>query len=218
MSMTIKNLIPRLSGLLFKIFSILCVLALAVCLICDLAINKRLSLSWSLYVLSAVPFAWLVLTPLLVCKRNRIMLALAAFSAALLPYLYLTALLTGGGWFSPLGLPIGLIGLAAFWLTWLLIRFAKINKWFISAALVFLYGVLCNTTIIIFVNLFLRQRWFGFSEVFNLITCTALTVMLCIIGYGKRSAAETTDAAKAAIAPETAMPQTAASEEDKPTV
>lgn len=172
----------RILKLLFQIFSAACVLAVVVCLICDFALNK--GLGWSLYVLSAVPFVWLAASPLLLLKKWKTAVALGLFSVALLPYLYITARLTGHAWFSPLGLPVGITGLFAFWAAWLLLRYAKINKWYLSAALVFIFGVAVNGVVNAFVNLFLSQRLYGVSDIISLLACTAVSVLLCVIGYG----------------------------------
>lgn len=168
--------------IIFQIFSALCLLAAVVCIVCDLAVYKRLT--WSLYVIAALVFVWVSASPAILCKRWRILLSLGAFTIALLPYLNVTARIAGGAWFVGLALPNALVGIAALWITWVLLRFRRINWWYMSAVLVFLYGVvvyaLCNGL----TNAYLGMRLFSVGEIISLIACSAVSVLLCVIGYG----------------------------------
>lgn len=89
-------------------------IAIAVCVICDRAINGRLG--WSLYVISSILFAFLVLLPILCRGRRGVVGMLVVLSLTIVPYLWVLNHLLGGG---PLLLPIGIvsavIGLGYLW-------------------------------------------------------------------------------------------------------
>lgn len=173
----------RILKFTFQIFSALCLIAVGVSLICDLVISR--GLTWSLYVLISVPFVWLLATPPLILKKQRILSTMAVFTAALPLYLLLMEKLTPiRGWFVPMALPITIASLAAMWATWLLIRYVKINRWYMSAVLVFIYGVIIFAIVQVVVNGYVGQRLLGLSDYIVLLACSVITALLCVIGYG----------------------------------
>ena len=64
--------------LYFSIFTIICLIAVIVCAICDLAISK--TLTWSLITISAITFAWLILLPSMMCKKKIVIATLLSLS------------------------------------------------------------------------------------------------------------------------------------------
>lgn len=58
--------------LYFSIFTAICLIAVILCVICDLAISK--TLTWSLISISSITFAWLILLPSIMFKKKKLLL------------------------------------------------------------------------------------------------------------------------------------------------
>lgn len=170
--------------LAFKVLSLFCLIAIAVCCICNVVISK--GFTWAWYPLLAIPFAWAVASPPLLAKKYRIAAALAALTVLITPFLYLLERLTPvNGWFSVLGAPVAVIGIIAVWITYFLVRFVKINRWYLSAALVFLYGVVVSSVANYLADAFLGNNFLSLHNIVNILSCTAITALLCILGRYK---------------------------------
>lgn len=168
--------------LTFLISSLLYFIAMSVCFICDMAMNK--TITWSAYPLGIIPFAWIISSALLLAKRNRILVSLAAATLAAIPLLYfIEQIAPVTGWFSALGLPLSVTALIAIWITYALVRFLSINKWYLSAIIVFIFGVAVNCSIHYFLDRFLNRNLFSFENIINILGSVIITALLCIVGY-----------------------------------
>jgi hypothetical protein len=171
--------------LAFLILSLGCVVAMGVCLICDLAINGRMA--WAGYPVASVMFGWVALAPLALGGKRGLWLSLLTLTLSLLPFLWLLERLTPvGGWFRQLAAPCAVIFLAATWVMALLIRFAKIGKWYLMAIAVSLYGVFGGTAVRFYVSGFLGRGLFSLDNLVNFFGCTALAVLCVIMGVRGR--------------------------------
>lgn len=172
----------KILKLAFKLFTLFCLIAAIVCLICNLAINK--SITWSIYPLAALPFAWVIATPALVFKKYKVLSSIAAFSVFCLPLLYVLDRITPvKGWFAALGIPVAITGIIAVWITYFLVKYARINWWYQSAAFVFLYGVVCSAIVNYLVDSFLEISFFNLSNLINILSCVVVSTLLVIIGH-----------------------------------
>lgn len=95
-------------------------LSALVCWICDTALSG--ALGWSLVVDLSLLLAWTVLLPLLAARRHPLPWALAALSAAILPYLYLLGRLLEEPRVFRLGLPIAPAAAVYLWGAWAIWR------------------------------------------------------------------------------------------------
>lgn len=178
-----KSRIVSKSKLVFLIFSFLCILAIGICFICNIAISKRIT--WAVYPFMSILFAWIIISPLLLVKKNKLLWSLSACSIAVFPYLYFMQFVTPvHNWFWPIAFPSSIMGIAALWISLILWGILKNKKWYLSASLVFLYGAIVNTTFNYFVNKFTGEQFMGISEVIVLLTSIMIAALLAIIGYG----------------------------------
>lgn len=176
--------------LAFKIFSLLCFIAIFVCFICDFAINK--SLTWSRYPLISTLCAWVVISPLLLAEKHKVVSSLAFFTVIIIPFLnFLERLTPVKGWFFELGRPVALTAFAAIWVTYVLIKFVKINKWYRSAAFVFIYAVVVSSVVNYYVDIFLGRNYLNLSNIINIISSVVVTALIVIIGYYRNIANKT---------------------------
>lgn len=115
-------------------------LAAAVCWICDMALNRELS--WSLIVCASLALAWVVLLPLLTLRRGPVPGALAALSAAILPYLYILGDLLGEPQVFRLGLPIAPLAALYLWGVYAVCRKHRRRRWHAAGDILLLTAAL----------------------------------------------------------------------------
>ena len=119
-------------------FSLLLLLGVLVCGICDLAMNT--AFSWSLYPLAACAFTWVVAFPTLWLGAKGIFLSLISFSLAIFPFLaVLDRLIAGGLSILPVGIRMAGLSIGFLWAVFLLFRLLK-SRW-LAAALSLLMGI-----------------------------------------------------------------------------
>lgn len=115
-------------------------LAALVCWICDMALNR--ALTWSLIVCASLTLAWAVLLPLLTLRRTPVPWALAALSAAILPYLYILGDLLEDPRVFRLGLPIAPAAALYLWGVYAVCRRHRRRKWHAAGEILLLTAVL----------------------------------------------------------------------------
>ena len=152
-------------------FSLLLLLGVLVCGICDLAMNT--AFSWSLYPLAACAFTWVVAFPTLWLGAKGIFLSLISFSLAIFPFLaVLDRLIAGGLSILPAGIRMAGLSIGFLWAVFLLFRLLK-SRW-LAAALSLLMGIpLC-----VLINLSL-MRFIGEAAVdaWDLLTAAILAAL-----------------------------------------
>lgn len=125
-------------------------LSAAVCWICDMALNRELT--WSLIVCVSLALAWVVLLPLLTLRRGPVPGALAALSAAILPYLYILGDLLGDPRVFRFGLPIAPAAAVYLWGVYAVCRRHRRRRWHAAGDILLLTAML-NFTVDIAVYL-----------------------------------------------------------------
>lgn len=169
--------------LIFKFFSLACLIAIAACVIVDIAMNQQFT--WSLYPALSVPFGWLVISPIFTGKYG-VPLSLSSVTLFVIPCLYLLEKVTPrDNWFSVLGIPAAVIGIIAMWALYLLFKFLRISLWYKWAAAVFLVGVVVSPLIQHYVDSFLDESPTFFSRFINIAPLVVVSVLLGVIGYRK---------------------------------
>jgi hypothetical protein len=89
---------------LWEVISLLALTAAAILVAIDLA--SKFDVTWSLYPLSAIAFLWICATSAIALARRPLAL-IAALAAALIAFLLVLELITGGrSWFLPMALPL----------------------------------------------------------------------------------------------------------------
>lgn len=175
----ITNYINRKT--IYMLFSMMCVIAVGVCVIVDVALNNNITWAW--YPIISVVCGWLIATPGFFKKYA---LSLLTATMAVNPFLYLLNLITPvKDWYFKLGLPAALTGIAFAWIIYLMIRFLKINIWYKAAISVFLGGVAVSPVIDYFVNRFLQQEMSLLSLVTNIFSCVVTSAAFFIAGHIK---------------------------------
>lgn len=108
-------------------FSLLLLVSIAVCAICDMAISH--SFTWSLYPISSIIFAWLVFTPIIRFSEKGICGSLISCSIFIVPFLYvLNKLIGNSNLFFPISIRISFIGVVYLWIIFILFKILKARK------------------------------------------------------------------------------------------
>lgn len=90
-------------------FSILLLLGILVCSICDMAISG--TFTWSLYPISSILFVWFVFSPVVKFGNKGILGSLIIFSILLIPFLYVISKIVCSDLIMQIGVRISLISI-----------------------------------------------------------------------------------------------------------
>lgn len=160
----------------------LSVLAIIVCVICNLAISEKLT--WALYPLVSIVFAWLVITPQFVFRNRKMEWTLLSLCVFLIPFLACIERVSNTvGWLRPIGIPISIAAMVYLWFVLYPLKKIK-NKWYASGiALGFLlpFNIVVNAVLARTVGEPLFDVWDALAAG---IVAVLLAVFL-IIGYAR---------------------------------
>lgn len=137
------RLIPNSHARLWAI-SVFVFIAISVCVICNMAIERQMT--WMVYPVCSLIFAWGVFGPLIYRGKNGLLLSLGLLSGLILPYLLVLEQWTHtGGWFIPLAFPISVCAVLFIWAVYGILKKVR-NVWKASSAVVAAGGILSLLT------------------------------------------------------------------------
>jgi len=175
----LEELSPKMRKLIFMSFSLLCFIAVGVCLIVNTAIDRQIT--WAAYPLISIPFGWAIISLLLVKKYGTALL-LCSLTLLSLPYLYFLSKITPvTDWFLPLGVPSAAAGIITCWILFFLFRYIKINIWYKAAFSIFWLGAVVAPVINYFADIYVGDapfQWYRLLSVFVSIIAAAVVGML----------------------------------------
>lgn len=123
-------------------FSLLLLIGIFVCSICDMAISG--AFTWSLYPISSMLFAWFLFVPVLKYGTKGISGSLIALSLLIIPFLYvLSNILGGSNLILPIGIPISALSIVYLWCVYFLFQKMKVRKFLATACSLLLTVPLC---------------------------------------------------------------------------
>lgn len=161
------------------IITLLFALATLICAICDLAVSK--GLTWSLYPIISISFAWLVIMPLFHFEKNKIAMSLISLSIFIVPFLFCMEQLGMAKWLLPLGIPISIISIVYLWIIFWL--FKKINsKWYasgITAVITIPLSLLIN----LISSRFTNDPFFDIWDAMSMGIIIVVAIILFAIGF-----------------------------------
>lgn len=133
----------------FTILSGMFLIAILVCVICDVAVTK--SISWSLYVISSVVYTWFIIAPIFSFKKYRFVISVFCMSVLTIPFLFVIERVSNtSGWLAAIAIPSTLIALVYLWAVCCMFTFTKINRWILSSmafALVIVFEFIINAVV-----------------------------------------------------------------------
>ena len=167
-------------------FSASLLLAIAVCIICDMAITGHLT--WSLYVISSCIFTWLVFFPLVKKGIKGIRLCLVSLSVLIIPFLFVLSRIIGENPFMmPISIRASLFSIVWLWFVYLL--FIKLrDKKLYAAAYALLSSIPLSLAINISVSLILGEPVLDAGDLLSCILTLLLAGALLFFAKRKSSA------------------------------
>jgi len=163
-------------------FSASLLLAIAVCIICDMAITGHLT--WSLYVISSCIFTWLVFFPLVKKGIKGIRLCLVSLSVLIIPFLFVLSRIIGENPFMmPISIRASLFSIVWLWFVYLL--FIKLrDKKLYAAAYALLSSIPLSLAINISVSLILGEP---VLDAWDLLSCILILLLAgALLFFAKR--------------------------------
>ena len=134
---TIQSRLVYLQKIYAGVFSLLLIVGIAVCAICDMAISH--SFTWSLYPISSIVFGWLVFIPAIRFGGKGICGSLIACTIFIAPYLYiLNKIIKTNNSFLPVSLSMAAVGVASLWIVFALFKVLRARKLLAAALTVLL--------------------------------------------------------------------------------
>jgi hypothetical protein len=168
------------------LYTLLGVMAIGVSFIVDFANNE--GVTWSLYVLYAVPVLFLGMIPLCFRAKGNVVLSAAVLSIASFPLLYLLdSVSAGSDWFSPLALPVAARFVAGLWIGGVLLKILPMkNKWYLGGALLLVFGLFMSSTTLTSVEAFTGNTLSQFSRYIGVLSSVVAGIALASVGYFTR--------------------------------
>ncbi len=160
-------------------FSVLLLLGIIVCSICDIAISG--TFSWSLYPITAIIFVWLVFVPFVKYGNKGILCSLVIFSVLIIPFLYVMSIIVGNHLIMPIGIRMSLYSIAYLWCVYLIFRKLKRRKIIAVAISLLLTIPLCIINISLAKNL--STSPFDIWDLLSFAIITMIAITLFIIDY-----------------------------------
>lgn len=143
---TAKSRIKSFQNIGAVTFSVLFLIGIVVCAICDIAISG--AFTWSLFPISSIVFAWLVFFPVIKFGEKGVFGALVALSVAIIPFLYVLDNLVGdNALILPIGIRMAIISIVFLWGVFALFKGLKARK-LLAAAI----SVLLAVPVSLFIN------------------------------------------------------------------
>ena len=128
----------RMAG---AIYSIVMMLGIAICVICDLA--NLGALTWSLYPISSIIFVWAAFFPIIVLQRNGVLISLCLVTLLLIPFIWVLSCLTGVGMVFEAGWRISAAVILYLWIVYVTMKIWRKRKWFATGIAIFGGIILC---------------------------------------------------------------------------
>ncbi len=175
-----KSKTVSFQNILVVLFSVLLLLGIIVCSICDIAISG--TFSWSLYPITAIIFVWLVLVPFVKYGGKGMLGSLVIFSISIIPFLYVMSIIVGNHLIMPIGIRMSLYVIAYLWCVYLIFRKLKRRKIIAAAICLLLTIPLCIITNISLAKT-LSISTFDIWDLLSFAIIAMISIALFIIDY-----------------------------------
>ncbi len=136
------------NAIIATIYTIVMVIGIMVCCICDIAISG--ALTWSLIVLSSVLVAWSISFPVILLGKKGVLTAMIAISILIVPFMYILSILIKVNEVFRIGAIMSMISLVFLWIIYMIYHRLRERK-LLATGITFLFAIpftfLINTTL-----------------------------------------------------------------------
>lgn len=173
---TVQNRFKSIQTVCAGAFTLLLIVGIAVCAICDMAISH--AFTWSLYPISSIIFAWLVLIPMIRFSEKGIWGSLAACSIFIVPFLYtLSRLMKAGHLFLSVSLSTAVVGVVCLWIIFALFKVLRARK-LLAAALSVLLLIPADILISLILSNMISEE---FLDVWDIVGFSAAVITAALL-------------------------------------
>lgn len=163
-------------------FSILLLVGIIVCAICDVAISG--AFTWSLYPISSILFVWFVFMPLIKYGSKGTLGSLTAFSILIIPFLYVLSKIVDNNLIMTIGIRMSLFSIAYLWCVYLIFRRLKEQK-IIATAFSLLLAISLHIAINVSLAEILSVPLFDIWDALSFSVIVVSTITSFLIDYFK---------------------------------
>lgn len=164
-------------------FSILLLLGIIICSICDVAISG--TFTWSLYPIFSILFVWIVFVPFIKYGKKGLIGSLAAFSILIIPFLYVISKIVGNNLIMLIGIRMSLLAIVYLWCIYLIFKKLKERKIMATAFSLLLAIPLC-VIINIVLSKILSSVLFDIWDILSFAIIFVSVIALLFVDYFKR--------------------------------
>lgn len=136
------------NAIISTIYTIIMVIGIVVCCICDIAISG--TLTWSLIVLSSILVMWIASFPVILLGKKGVLVAIIAISILIIPFMYILSILIKVNEVFSIGAIMSIISLVFLWMIYVLYYRLKERK-LLATGITFLFAIpftlLINSTL-----------------------------------------------------------------------
>lgn len=173
---TVNKKIVTIQNIFAISFSLVLLLGVITCSICDMAISH--GFTWSLYPISTSIFVWLISIPVIKFGKKGIMYSLISLSVFIIPFiLVLNAIIEGKTLLVPIGIRMSLIAVVFLWLVYLIFRFLK-NRILVATAISLLLIIPLCLIINVSLSIFISEP---FIDIWDMIAFGAVIIGAVIL-------------------------------------
>lgn len=123
----VKNKAKSIQNICAAAFSVLLLMGILVCTICDIAVFG--GFTWSLFPISSIVFGWLIFFPVIKFGKRGIVSTMILFSVVIIPFLYvLDHLIKISDLILPIGIQVSIVSIIFLWVVFILFRMKKLRK------------------------------------------------------------------------------------------
>lgn len=167
------------------LFSVSLFVAFIVCVICDYSISQQLS--WSLYSITSMIFAWIVIFPLIRLPKNGVIVSLISLSLFIIPFLYvIDRLVKTGKYILPIGIRVSIISICFLWIIYGLFKFFQ-NRKLLALGISFVLGSVFCLLINAVVSKVLLEPIIDIWDIISCILLLSAGFFCCIKDWQKRN-------------------------------
>lgn len=173
---TVNKKIVTIQNIVAISFSLVLLLGVITCSICDMAISH--GFTWSLYPISTSIFVWLISIPVIKFGKKGIMYSLISLSVFIIPFiLVLNAIIEGKTLLVPIGIRMSLIAVVFLWLVYIIFRFLK-NRILVATAISLLLIIPLCLIINVSLSIFISEP---FIDIWDMIAFGAVIIGAVIL-------------------------------------
>ena len=150
----------KVNVVIADIISILFLTGIVVCIICDIRFAG--GITWSMIPVSSILFTWMVVIPLIIAGKRRILKSLIALSILIIPFLYVLSAIIKVKAIFTIGAVMAVVGILYLWSLWGIHYRIRTRKMFATGLTILLaipFNIIANVILAIMLAKPMFDMW-----------------------------------------------------------